>query len=62
MDQSGRIMDPFQAEQEREKWMKKLTYFIVIILRFFVWVCKLILSISWEVVKNVLRTFKILPS
>ncbi len=57
----GRIVDPFEAEQERTKWMKQGEYALVIFLRGIVFVLTVFLKIMLEVFRNVLRTFKILP-
>jgi hypothetical protein len=57
----GRIIDPFEAEQERMKWMNKAQYALVLFIRGIVFFCNVFLKIMLEVLKNILRTFKILP-
>ena len=59
---SGFIIDPYEADQEKEKWKKKLTFGLVLVLRGFFHIALILVKVSLEVIKNVLKTFKILPS
>ena len=58
----GKQIDPFAFEQEKQKWVKRGEFGIVLILRGVFYILKLLLKVALEVFKNVLKTFKILPS
>ena len=58
---NGLRIDPYELDQEKEKWKKRATYVIVIIIRILVAGVKFLLGMLKAVGKEMLRIFKLIP-
>jgi hypothetical protein len=52
----GQIENPYEYEQRRDKFFKKVEYALVLVLRAIFHIIKLVLKMIWGVTKNVLKT------
>lgn len=58
---SGIYIDPYQMDDEKQMWKRRLTYVIVILVRLAVAGIKFLLNMVKAVGVETLRAFKLLP-
>jgi len=58
---SGIYLDPYQMDEEKQKWQRRITYVIVVLVRLAVAGIKFLLNMVKAVGVETLRAFKLLP-
>ena len=58
---SGVYLDPYQMDEEKQKWQRRITYVIVVLVRLAVAGIKFLLNMVKAVGVETLRAFKLLP-
>jgi|688.fasta_scaffold00232_4 hypothetical protein len=58
---TGIYLDPYQMGEEKQKWQRRITYVIVVLVRLAVAGIKFLLNMVKAVGVETLRAFKLLP-
>jgi hypothetical protein len=58
---TGIYLDPYQMDEEKQKWQRRITYVIVVLVRLAVAGIKFLLNMVKAVGVETLRAFKLLP-